>query len=247
MKTSTWDLIPWVFGFLANLGLFYTLLTKSRLARFPVFSSLVALQIVRTLSLFAVRKLGGRLAYFDTYWLLACFDYVLQLGLILEIGRTIFSSSVGIMARAKTRLILWCGLSILFAVTIAWAIPVPPADMNPIWDTRISLLTSLAVCQCYVIMSRSVTRLNIQDRAHVVGIGNGFVLWSAVATARDGIYVATRWHHDLHLLDELQMLTYICVTIYWTAVLWRDEPKREAIWVDLRQSENASDVGRRAS
>ena len=239
MKTSMWNLVLWIIGFLANVGLFYALVVKSRIAKFPIFSLLVALQIVRTVSLFAVRSLAGRIAYFDMYWLFAALDYLFQLGLIAEIGRAIFSPSVGVVAQARTRILLWCGLSVLPAAMVAFSIPVPPAEMNPVWDTQVSLFTSLLTCQCYVIVSGAINRLKVQNKGHLIGIGNGFVLWAAMETARDGIYAATRWHYNFRFLDELHMIVYVCVTIYWTGVLWREEPKREALSVEKDQFANA--------
>ena len=87
MNTSMWTLIRWVLGFIANIGLLYTILAKSRIVRFPIFSSVIAFQILRTMSLFAVRTLAGKRAYFDTYWSFAVIDYILQLCLIAEIAR----------------------------------------------------------------------------------------------------------------------------------------------------------------
>ena len=236
MNISMFDLIRWIIGFLANVGLFYALLVKSRITKFPIFASLIALQIVRTMSLFAVRSLAGKRAYFDTYWSLAVVDYLLQLCLIAEIGRVVLRPSGGVVARNRTRMLLRCGLGVLVAVAIAFAIPTPSANLSVIWDTRVSLVTSLITCQCYLVILGSISKLKVPNRAHVIGIGNGFVLWSAVELFRDGVYAATKWRQEFRSLDELQMIVYIGVTVYWASVLWRDEPKRVPLSAHMIQS-----------
>ena len=97
-------------------------------------------------------------------------------------------------------------------------------------------MTSLITCLCYVVILGSIKQVKIGHKAHILGISNGFVIWSAVETIRDGAYAATEWRQDFRSLDELQMIVYIGVTVYWSSILWRDEPKREPLSADLIQS-----------
>ena len=83
----------WAAGFVGHVALFAILIGRSRWRVFPVFTSMIAYQVVVTLVLFLTSRYGSHHAYFLWYWILALGDYVFQVALILEIARNVLRST----------------------------------------------------------------------------------------------------------------------------------------------------------
>lgn len=90
MQISNLDSFLWVAGFLGNVVLLFLLWRTSRVKRSPAFTSLIALSVVRSVTLFLLLRYFGRSSYFYAYWSLAIVDTVLQILVLGEAALHVF-------------------------------------------------------------------------------------------------------------------------------------------------------------
>src|ERR1700677_1342613 len=120
MHLTGLDFFFWAVSFLGNLGLLFVLWHRRRAKSFPLFTALITLNVVRTIVLYFVLKLGTKENYFYTYWSLALLDTALQLGVVYEIASRVFRP-VGVWARDVRDSFIWMvGLSVIVALGLSW-------------------------------------------------------------------------------------------------------------------------------
>ena len=66
MPLTNLDLLLWVAGFLVHVALLFVLLWRGRVRTFPIFTTLIVLNVVRTIVLFVVSRKGTKAEYFYT-------------------------------------------------------------------------------------------------------------------------------------------------------------------------------------
>src|ERR1700761_828675 len=86
MHLTSLDLFFWAAGFLANSALLGVLLFRHRERKFPFFTALIALVVVKTVILYFVLHHGSKYSYFITYWSLSLADTILQLCVVYEVA-----------------------------------------------------------------------------------------------------------------------------------------------------------------
>src|ERR1700748_2812880 len=84
------DLFFWEGSFLGHVWLLFVLLNRHRARLFPFFTTLILTNILRTITLFVVARIGTRNDYFYTYWSLAALDTILQLCIAYEMASHVF-------------------------------------------------------------------------------------------------------------------------------------------------------------
>lgn len=215
----------WLLGFLGHVSLLSVLLLHHRWRKFPVFTGLIAYELGESLLLFLVSRYGTPHAYFDTYWLGALADYVLQLGLIVELMAELCRRD-GIWIRsARSGMFRWAVFGVLSAGALS-LIGAPPSITGlDLWDLRATLFTSLLICELLLGVSMTGNRLHLQRGNQVMALGQGLALWAAVAVLGDVLKVATGWRHEFPIFDQVRMLVYLSDLAFWSVVFWR--PQKE--------------------
>lgn len=59
-------------------------------------------------------------------------------------------------------------------------------------------------------------------------IGQGLFLWAAVALLGDAAHTALGWR-EFVIFDHVQMVVYLSVVLFWTAVFWLPEQNRSEL------------------
>jgi hypothetical protein len=118
------DLLLWVAGFFGHLALLLTLLLRKRARMFPVFTTLIVLNVTRTIVLFLINREGTKATYFYTFWSLAFADVALQFGVVYELASKVFRPLGEWASDIRTRLAVLVACSIGFALLPTW-IPHP--------------------------------------------------------------------------------------------------------------------------
>jgi hypothetical protein len=67
MHLTGLDLLFWAAGFLENLGLLFVLWYRRRAERFPFFTALITLVVIKSIVLYLVLRYGTKDGYFYTY------------------------------------------------------------------------------------------------------------------------------------------------------------------------------------
>ena len=94
MHLSGIDLLLWLVGFLENLGLLTVLVYRRRAERFPFFTALITLNVIRTIVLYLVLRYSTKDGYFYSYWSLSVVDTILQLCVIYEVASRVHNLTV---------------------------------------------------------------------------------------------------------------------------------------------------------
>jgi hypothetical protein len=121
-----------------------------------------------------------------------------------------------------------------FAALIAYAIN--PTSNNSLgsWIEKGNLFSSMLTVELFVSMAFASTQLGLVWTSHVMRIGQGWAIWAVVALFIEGAYsyFGANWHGVV--LDNVRILTYQAVTIFWIITLWRSEPKRRTLSPEMQ-------------
>lgn len=234
MNLSTLDRVLWLLGFFGHLALLWVLTFRARWRVFPVFTGLIAYQVAQTLVLFFAFRNGTRHTYFLAYWLLAAGDYSFQVALIFEIARLVLRPTGTWIRDARAGFLMGSTASVLIAAALSMGISPPGVRGLDLWEMRVTLFTSLLTCELFLSISLAANYLGLPWRSHVMSLGQGLAAWSAVAVIGDVAHVATGWHRELIIFDELRMYIYLAVLAFWIVAFWRPERKRAPIAKELQ-------------
>ena len=89
MNLSVLDRVLWAAGFLGQTVLFTVLLYRRRWKEIPVFTALMGFEAALTVVLYWVYKDGSRGWYARIYWSYVLVDFLMQLGVVMEIAHVV--------------------------------------------------------------------------------------------------------------------------------------------------------------
>src|SRR6201995_1819102 len=130
MNLSAMELFFWAAGFVAHLILLFVLFYRRRVRTFPFFTSLIALNVIRTVVLYLVLHHGSRNSYFYTFWSLSVLDVILQLGVVYEVATQVFRPLQVWAPDVRGKFLWLLNLSTTVALVLAWA--ATPVVQRPI-------------------------------------------------------------------------------------------------------------------
>lgn len=227
MPLSTLDLLLWAAGFLGHLSLFLVLLLRRRARRFPVFTTLILLDVVRTIALFLIDREGTRATYFYSFWGLASADVALQLGVVYELASKVFRPLGEWAADIRARLVVWAGCSIVCALLVTW-IPKPHTQF---WMQTIllkgSFFSAALMSELFVGMMALSSIAGLNWSSHVAKISTGLAVYSAATLMLETVNTLRGFSGNDQLytgLSHLRMALYLCCVAYWIVSLWRNAP-----------------------
>ncbi len=225
MEVGSLDNALWAAGFLGHVALLLILVGRARWREFPVFTSLIAFQVLETVILFLAFRYASGHVYFRAYWILACGDYCFQVALIIEIARIVLRPIGTWVQEARRVFMAWSAVGTLAAVALCLTI-VPPATsgMNP-WEMRADIFTSVLTCELFLSMSLAANRLRLLWRGHVMALGQGLTVWAIFSFGGDVAYVLTGSRHVMEASDRIRMYIYLGALAFWIVSFWF--PKRE--------------------
>lgn len=223
MVFTTLEETFWILGFAGHLLLLFVLLVRRRWRHFPVFTGMIASQVVITIILFFVSRHGTPHTYFVAYWLCATADFFLQVGLVVEIASCICQLNGVWVQSAKRGLWTWVAVGLLVAAGTCLIMRPPSVSGLDLWDLRGTLFSSLLTCMLVLSVSATANRLHLQRSGHVMALAQGLALWAAIAVAGDVLKVATGWRHDFVIFDQARLCIYLFDLAFWVFNFWRPE------------------------
>lgn len=226
MELTLIDKLVWAGSAFLNFTLLLVLLFRRRARSVPWFTALIALGSLRTLTLFTTYRLFGRHhAYFLVYWWAAGIDLMLQIAVVSEIARTVFSRSNGWVPGARLRFLAFCSFAPVLALVLA--ITMKPAAKTALdaWDARANLFMTVLICvMCRAVMAVS-KQLGVGWKARVTWMTWGLVVWSVAAFITDTLHSYWRTVDDFGRLESVLAVVYQLVTVYWIVIFWLPEPQ----------------------
>ncbi len=235
MGITALENVLWAAGFVGHVALLTVLFARSRWRTFPVFTSMIAYQLIETLVLFLISRYGSRHNYFVAYWILALGDYSLQVALVFEIARYVLRPTGTWVQEARTAFLLWSGAGMLLAAGLCQTISPPAMRGLDLWEMRATLFTSLLTCELFLSVSFAANRLGLQWRSHVMTLGQGLAAWASIAVVGDVAHVATGWRKELVIFDQVRMYVYLAALLLWTVSFSRPEQERDPLSPEMRE------------
>ena len=218
------DRFFWAYGFLTHCILLGVLLFRQRAASFPVFTTMIAVNIVRTIVLYFTLRFGSSGDYFYTYWTLAFVDLALQLALAYELATHIFKPLGAWAADVRGSFLALVITSIVLAVGLAW-LAVPPAKtLRLAIVIRGDLFASALMSELFVAMVAMSVTLGLPWRTHVARLAQGLGIYSLFGILTDAAHSYFAVHDTYRLFSHLQIGLYNICVMYWIVTLTMEEP-----------------------
>jgi hypothetical protein len=235
MHFSLFDKLYWAAGPCFNAVLLFVLLWRSRWTQFPILTTWIAFQVARTLVLFFIYLHDSRSWYARIYVGGSWIDFILQLGVVLEIARIVLRPTGTWVRDARPRFIAFGLAGATVAALVAWWVSPPAWSVRFAWQIRADLFTSLVVCELFVVMSLTANRLGLGWRSHVMAVGQGLTAWTSLMVVTTALQSSLGTRHFYAGLDQIRGLAYVTAITWMIFQLWRDEPQRQPISSDLQE------------
>lgn len=231
MHLTGLDFFFWAASFSGNLGLLLVLWYRRLAKRFPFFTALALLSVIRTIVLYFVFNHASKHSYFVTYWSLAVVDTMLELGIVYEIASRVFRP-VGVWARDVRGSFTWlAGLSVAVALGLSWLASPPARTWAQSFVTKGTLFAAALISELFVLMMALSIRARLPWRTHVAKIAQGLGAYSLVSLLIEtghSYFGVGREVRAFVFLSHIRIAAYLICLAYWGFMLWRkEEPSRE--------------------
>ena len=233
MKLSLADGVVWAVGFVGTLTLLVVLLWRARWRQFPILTAWMLFQALDNIALFGLFEYASPGLYTRVYWVGLWPDFLLQLGVVVEIARIVLRPTGTWVHDARTQFIT-AGLGgAAVAAVVSWWISPPHANFTA-WELRANLFTSLVICELFVVMSFTANHLGLGWRSHVMAEGQGLTAWAGVMTITTALqsYFGNKYFSSI---DHFRGIAWTCATVWIAFRLWVPEPERQPISEELQK------------
>jgi hypothetical protein len=183
--------------------------------------------------LYLIFQYGSSSLYKEVYWSSVLIEFLLELGIIIEIARIVLRPTGTWVRDAKKQFILWSSLGILLAAALPFLVTPPAATFLQRLEVRADLFTSLVICELIAVVTRTSRSLGLGWRNHVMALGNGWTAWAVAAILIDGLHSYFGAERYFAGLEHARMVVYLVVLGYWTVQFWLKEPVRQPISPEL--------------
>jgi hypothetical protein len=229
MHLARIDFSLWAAGLVAHVVLLAILIIRSRGRSFPIFTTLISLNVARTIILYLiVLNHGSKHSYLVAYCSLAVIDLLLQLGVVYELASHTFRPS-GTWAPDVRRGFIWAtGVSVAIATTLTFLPKIPPSHPWILSQlTRVNFFSAMLMSELFVVMIMLSLTVRLSWKPHAAKIAQGFGVYSLacvlIAAARSYPIVMDK-AGLLSTLTYLRIVGYLFIVVYWILSLWLDAP-----------------------
>jgi hypothetical protein len=221
--------ILWAAGFAENLVLLLVLLFRKRYRVFPVFTVLIGFNVLRTILLFLLYRYASPGTYEVAYWAASFIDLALQVGILFEMARIVLKPTGTWIRDAQNTFLLFGLLGAVAAAVIAYYIDPTFHNSLDFWTEKGSLFSVMLILELFAAMVFASTQLGLFGGNHVMRLAQGWAVWAVVDLISEGLY--SHFGADWHGIDfdNIRILTYQVVTIFWIVTFWRSEPERRKL------------------
>ncbi|MCU1253133.1 MAG: hypothetical protein JWQ49_6162 [Edaphobacter sp.] len=238
MHLTGLDLLFWAASFFGHVALLVVLFLRRRARTFPLFTTFICANILRTISLYLIARFGTKATYFYTYWYLAIFDVGLQLGVVYELASGIFRP-VGVWTKDIRRSFVWLGcLSVAVAAALAWL----ASPSTRLWMQSVmikgNLFSAALMSELFVsIIALSVT-VGLPWRTHITRIAQGLGVYSIIDVLLEAAHSYFGLGRDTRVyeaLSHMRIAVYLACITYWIIMLWREAPQPRELPEQMRR------------
>jgi hypothetical protein len=235
---SEMDLFFWAAGFAVHIVLLFVLFSRGRARIFPFFTSLITLNVVRTMVLYLVLHYGTRDGYFFSFWSLGILDVMLQLGVIYEVASRVFRP-LDVWAPDVRGSFLWVlNLSTTVALVLAWAESPVALTWVQALVARGNLFAAAVESEILVAMMVLSANARLPWKTHVAKIAQGlgvYALISVLFESARSYSGVSRLLPNFSLLSHVRMAVYLGCVTYWIVSLSRSERAARTMTAEMRE------------
>ena len=224
MNLSVWENLIWVSSFVSNLLLLLVLIIKGRWRRFPFFTAWISFQVLLTISLFTLYRLGQDALYSKVYWSTGVVDFLLQLCVIVEIACIVLRPAGSCAYGTRQRFTLLAISGTLLALVLTFVVHPEAHTLLEIWEMRADLFTSLMFVEVFLAMMGTANRLGLRWSTHVMMLGQGLLAWAGLAVIVDCIHTLLGRYRWFGALEDVRSTVWVIAAIYWIFGFWKSEP-----------------------
>jgi hypothetical protein len=227
MHLTGLDLLFWAAGLGAHLALLTVLLIRRRYRDFPIFTTFILVNILRTLALYFVGVRGSRATYFYTFWSLGILDTMLQISVIYEMYAITFRPAGVWASDVKEAIQGLAAVTIVVAAALTWLAAPPVRLWVQVVVIRGNFFSSACMSALFVGMIALSVKTGRPWKTHVARISQGFGIYSMLdllVEAGHSYFGVLRDVRTYTALSHVRMIAYLGCVGFWTVMLWRDAP-----------------------
>lgn len=241
MHLSWQDNLLWAATFVGHFILLIVLLVRKRWDQFPIFITLIALNVTRTIVLYFLYTRNELHLYKWIYSGAIVADIVLQIALVFEMARIVLRPTGTWVQDARTRFLTIGAVGAVVALGLTYAVH-PSIDSTLYdWLTRANLFTSLLFCEFFLAMMFASHMLGLLWRNHVMNLAQGLTAWALISALVDTAhsyfpgdsYFGVQ--HNYVMLDHFRVYAYLGALVYWIVTFWLSEPERQPISEEMQK------------
>jgi hypothetical protein len=229
-------LLFWAAGLIAHCLLLVVLVTRGRASTFPVFTALIAANIVNAVALYEIANHGTKHSYLIAYFAFAILDLVLQLSVTYELARHVFCPTGTWAPDVLKGFLILVAASVPIAAALA-CLPTPPERtlLAKVLD-RGNIFSAALQCELFVGMIAFSATARLPWKTHVARIAQGLGFFSLIGLLTDaGHSVVVRNSPMFQELTFVRMTTYLVCASYWIVMLWMDAPAPRELPEEMRR------------
>jgi hypothetical protein len=231
------DFLFWAAGLFGHIVLFAVILTRHRAKTFPFFSTLIAMDIVRTITLYYLALHGTKYHYRVTYTSFAILDLTLQFCVAYEVALQVFRPTGEWAPDVRKGFII----VVLASVLVAAGLTLLPPSLAKTWLaailTRGNFFASVLMCELFLGMIALSVTAGLPWKPHAARIAQGLGFYSLISIVTDAghnIFGMDRTSQISVDLSLMRMVTYLICVTYWIVILWLDEPAPRELPAKIR-------------
>ena len=232
MNVSTLAGVLWAATLVGHLLLLAVVVLRRRWPDFPVFTSFLVFESLRTISLFFAST-RGKYVYFLAYWITGAVDYVFQVGLVAEVAIDVLRPTGEWVRDARRSFAFWGCVGVVVAAAAALFMAAPQSRGLDLWDARITVFTSVLICGLFAAMTTAADHLGLHGRSYATALGQGLTAWALSALVKDFLHVTLGWGREFAWLGYVLEGVYLTVLVYWIVVFWRPERQRSPLSAEM--------------
>ena len=237
MHLSAVDQAFWFAAFAGQLLLAVVLFLRRQYKTFPIFFASIIATLVFDIPLFWVSQHSSTAGYEHVYIITETIDYMLQLGVLIEIAYRALQPDKPTMPRAL-RIAMFSTLIVVFGITVFWTFH-QGSNEGALEQTFSRLITvrfafSFLRLIVFALIAGFSQMLGVTWRNHVIRLAGGLAFYSAVAVVTQltishlSLSDQTTYVRDYYLLYHTQTVGYLLALAFWVwSFVQKDAPRRE--------------------
>lgn len=215
----------WAAGLFAHAILLVVLLTRHHAKTFPVFTTLIAVNVLNSVALYEIAHHESKHAYTVAYFAFAILDLVLQLWVTYELASHVFCPTGSWAPDVRKGFLLLVLGSLVIALALACLpSPLEPSLLLKLLD-RGNLFSSALQCELLVGMIAFSSTAGLPWKTHVARIAQGLGFYSLIGLLTEaGHNILAHETTTYETLTYLRLSTYLVCASYWIVMLWLPAP-----------------------